>query len=103
MNPFKPGSILVCRWGWEQTNIDFYMVVSTSNTMATLQQVVSVQIPTGDMTYEAMPNTSQTVGEPFRRKVKSCTAKGIEPFCKIEDYASAREWDGKPKHGSSYA
>jgi len=105
-NPFKVGDILYSSWGYDQTNIDFYRVEKVSGGTVTVIQLESEEktdpSPGGagwSMIGKVTP-TNRTKGAAFRRKVQTT---GREPGIKIESYAGAWKWDGKPKQVSHYA
>ena len=64
------GDVLVSSWGYEQTNIDYYLVTK----LVGLQSVQIVQIGqerelTGDMTGRCVPDKSIIKGKPMTKKV----------------------------------
>jgi hypothetical protein len=94
------GTIFVSTWGYDQTNVDFYRVVRSTAASVWLQKVGQrVEEQTGYMSETVMP-TEQTCGEVFRRKVQMY---GDTAYASINDYASAREWSGKPVMQTHYA
>src|SRR5699024_303951 len=97
-HPLKVGDILVSTWGYEQTNVDFYQVVSfNGKTMVTIQQILSERNASdGFMTYTATPRVGEFVGEPMRRKVNA------HGYINLSSFSGASKWNGKPINGSSY-
>lgn len=91
----KPGAILSASWGWEQTNINFFMVKKVSNGWAVVVQLKNSS-KGSDMYSEEMP-TFQEVGEPMRRKMK------YQDSLKISSFMYASLWDGKPEKATHYA
>jgi hypothetical protein len=66
------GTLLCNSWGYEQTNVDFYEVVSRSASGATVQlrQVASHKTTNNNhMTGSAVPVPGQFVGEAFKKCV----------------------------------
>jgi len=97
----KIGDILVCSWGYEQTNIDFYQIIKLTDKTVTVRQIKS-RILEQDSGFGGTvePIKDMFAGEPFRRKIKSHSNN----ICiKITDFSSASLWDGKPEHFTSYA
>jgi len=93
---FKKGDILDSTWGYEQTNVDFYEVVDATEKTVILQKIGSKEERRKEWGhYDAMPDTKQKVGKPFRRK-----ADGT--WVSINSYAGARKWKGKPVDGTDY-
>lgn len=107
----KVGDILISSWGYDQTNIDYYKVVRTTDKSVWIQQVRSkaleqvgwahyVVAPTDDTTYEVRDwNTGELV-----TKSHSITRHKIqEPFSfdkdggywvKLNSFSHAKLWDG---------
>ena len=101
INELNPGDILVSSWGYEQTNIDFFQVIKSTEKMATVQQIRGRIISqNGNMTGTVEPVKNAFEGTPFRRKIKRFSD---ELFISITSFSSASFWGGKPEHYSSYA
>ena len=109
----QPGAIAVSTWGYEQTNVDFYVVLERKvrkdgSTWAKVQQIHAVQTPAElFMQYTAVPFLTAVTGEystkgsPMWRKlgVSDYFGESFSP----ESYSFARPWNGEPVWGSSYA
>lgn len=65
----KVGQIMYDSWGWEQTNIDWYMIVRKTGSSVWLQQIGANVTETGFMSGNSTPNTDKTIGEPFMRRI----------------------------------
>jgi len=100
------GDVLVSSWGWEQTNVDFYKVV----TVVSKRTVEVVRIGTVEaedeetkslaMQGKKLPDDSTSTSRPSRHRVdmgngEACITVGYRQF--------ARPWNGKPVFYSSYA
>lgn len=92
----KEGSILVSSWGYEQTNVDFYVVLKRKNTMAVIQRVGQFREPNRDDSGTCTPDVSKKFDEPFKKKIGNY---GI----RLTSFSSARLWDGRSMDYSSYA
>lgn len=93
----KPGDILSCSWGYEQTNIDFYLVTQTIGTRTIeIQEIGSHIEETGFMSGRSTPDTIRR-GKITRHRVAADNA------VKINSYQRAHLWDGKPEYNSWYA
>ena len=92
-----PGAILYSSWGYEQTNIDFYMVVSRKNDFVILQEVGQHRTYDRDDTGNCTPDVSKKINNPFRKKINNYG--GVN----LNSYSWCGLWDGKPKAWSSYA
>lgn len=102
VHDIKPGDIFYNSWGWEQTNIDFYQVVSTTAKTITIRRI---------MENNTEYNAYQLTGK--KRPVADCfkceaELRKIPYFCRGEwginfENGSGAKWDGKPKDFSCYA
>lgn len=95
----KVGDILVCSWGYEQTNIDWYEVVRVPSTKsAVIREIANAtKEETGFMTGSCTPAPGKYVGEEMTKRV------GHGNSVRIASYSHASPWDGKPERWSSYA
>ena len=91
------GTILYSDWGYEQTNIDFYVIVDRVGITVTLQQIGGVRKYSSDMSGTVTPDIDKKIGEPFKKRINKygCIS--------LESYSSAYIYDGKPKMFSTYA
>ena len=85
VNPYVEEDILVSEWGYDQTNVDFYMVLKVKNKSVYLVKLEK-KIFSGD---NVLP-TNHHKGSPFRRLVTP------RRFVKIDTYEYASKWNGKP-------
>jgi hypothetical protein len=88
------GSVLECSWGYDQTNIDFFKVLSVKNGWAWIVPVAQeiVEYQPSYMGEKVMPLEEVVTGPKFRRKIGA----GGE-YVKIRSYSGASVWNGKPK------
>jgi hypothetical protein len=107
MIQIESGTILYSTWGYEQTNVDFYVVVKGGavGKMIQLQPIRKSYQATGDMTGKVMPLVIDglpfKVGEVLTRKLgPGWNGKG---YVKLTSYSGAQVWDGVAKGVSSYA
>ena len=93
------GSILYSSWGYEQTNIDFYIVIDRRNDFVLLQEIG--QNKNYDNNFndrgKTEPNPSHKIGDPFRKKITKYGSIDINSF------SCARPYDNNPKYWSAYA
>jgi len=93
----KVGQIMYDSWGWEQTNIDFYIIVRRTKAAVWLQKIGASIIETGFMSGNTEPMPEKLIGEPFMRRIGKYGLK-------IESHrGTLRPHDGKPKSCSWYA
>lgn len=93
----KVGDVLNTRWGYEQTNVEFYQVVAVSGVMVTLRQIAATKTDAGFMSGTKVPHPDNFIGEPIRRRANARNSVKIDGVC------GASPWDGKPQHVSWYA
>lgn len=114
------GDILYSSWGYEQTNIDFYKVVKVSEFSVWIQQVNSKitevtgwahenvvptdsserQIRNWDNIPDEWGNINAFITKSYpvtRHKIQEPFAHDTGYWVKINSYAHASLWDGKPK------
>ena len=106
----KVGDILYSSWGYDQTNIEFFKVVKTSEFSVWIQKVGSKVVevtgwahqnvvPTDSSTYEVKnwdaPGYSTNVYPVRRHKIQNSSFSGYG--VSLNSYAAAFLWDGKPK------
>lgn len=65
----KVGDVLVSRWGYDQTNVDFYEVVQASGKFVTVREIAQEIEYDTDMTGSCAPIPGRYIGEPVRKKV----------------------------------
>jgi hypothetical protein len=95
----QPGSILYSSWGYEQTNIDFYVVLERKNDFVIIQEVGQKRSFDDNFNDrgDCVANPEIKIGEPFRKKINKWGA------ISLNTYSYCGLWDGKPKGWSSYA
>jgi len=98
----KVGDVMVCSWGYDQTNVDFYKVVKLiGKSMVELRSIRSARVEDSErphgMACEVIPLPNEEYGEPFRKKASSSNRISMTSF------SSASLWDGKPEYKSWYA
>lgn len=94
------GSILVCSWGFEQTNVDFYQVTDATAQSVTLIQIKSaLREGTAPMTGKSKPVPNSFISTAFRRRVKPCH----RGYCvKINNYSWAYPTTPDAEHYTSW-
>ncbi len=97
------GDIFHASWGYDQTNCDFYQVLSASACFAMLRKIENTTITGDGWTGTAVPvkDAFAEHARPIRRKIQYLDDG--RPAFAIASYASAYPWDGKPKPFTSYA
>jgi hypothetical protein len=108
----KVGDILRCSWGYDQTNIDFYQVVAVvGKASVRIRKLTSKRVGGGTGYDLVVPGDAFAVPMGHREKdpgygdngtlhrVQKTAGYGdLRYSVKIESYAHAYPWDGKPEH-----
>lgn len=64
------GDVLMSMWGYEQTNIDYYLVTQRIGTSSVeIVEIGKIQKETEWMQGKVIPNKDKIIGEPMRRRV----------------------------------
>lgn len=105
----EAGTILYSSWGYEQTNVDFYVVTKGGavGKMIQIQPIQKSYQATGDMTgkvtpvvVDGLPQIKTGSGVLVRKLGPGWDGKG---YVKLTSYSGACVWDGAAKGVSSYA
>lgn len=90
---YQVGDILYSSWGYDQTNVDFYEVVGIGEKSIAIRPIRQkvVKSSEGGADY-VVPRPGRFDGP---KKTKRVRPGGS---IKIESYANAYKWDGKPKY-----
>ena len=72
-HPFKEGTVLYSSWGYEQTNIDYYLVTKCNGQKVELTPIGQnvVEGSYGHDSCRVTPNVDKIIGEPFNKIVTS--------------------------------
>lgn len=90
----RVGQVLVCSWGYDPTNVDFYPVTrKLGRHMVEIRPIAQKRIGEGGGPSEGVvPHVGAFTGEPKRKRP---TAHNT---VRIASYANAYPWDGNPRH-----
>lgn len=87
----KVGDILVSSWGYDQTNIDYYLVTKLlGSAMVEIREIGKKYVDSETTQDKVMPDVGHITGAPMRKKV------GPQGAVRLTSYSSAYPWDGKP-------
>ena len=93
------GLILASHWGYEQTNVDFYIVTEVKGAFCTIEEINAPEKPGATCLegtkYPTLPVV--VTGHGIRRKFKVC---GDRFYVKVHNYASASPWSGEVEYVS---
>ena len=90
---FEPGDIFKSEWGYDQTNVDYFEVISTTEKMLTVCKIEGASSQEeGFMTARCVPAPGQFKGEPFKVLAqKNYDGNGPKDgHFKVASYATAR-------------
>ncbi len=91
----KPGDIMVCSWGYDQTNIDFYQVTDVRGKNVIIREIASKVVESSEHQDTVVPVKDHFIGEPMVKRPGGTTG---HPSIAVHSFASAHLWDGKPEH-----
>ena len=63
------GDILSTCWGYEQTNVEFYQVISKTGAFCEVREIAKRSHDTAYMQSEVSPKQNEFIGEPIRKKI----------------------------------
>ena len=84
----KPGNVFCCSWGYDQTNIDYYQVISVSGQMMTICEIGCDSETTGFAQGESVPLLDAFRGNPKRVKIQRYSMDS-EPYFRVYSFANA--------------
>jgi len=99
-NPVKVNDIFYSSWGYDQTNIDFYMVVDVTKSSVKVVAIGEDRTYTGPMQGNCVPNLSAKGNKIITKRLNYYNNK---PSFKIASYASAYPWNGQPMNFTEWA
>lgn len=94
------GDILVCSWGYDQTNVDFYQVVSVSPNggTCTIREIGVRRLPAGEGADGVFAVRDHFIGEPMTgKRVQRSTGGGGYSVLAFDGH-HAHVWDGRPEY-----
>lgn len=95
---YDVGTILYTMWGYDQTNVDYYVITKIKGVDYTLQKVSKwSEFTSCDAQVKVSPNVCNLIGDPFVRRLNNYGDFNIYSF------ASTSIWDGSPKYATNTA
>lgn len=95
-NSLQIGSIMYSDWGYEQTNINFFLIIDRNKSVLTLQEIGKNKKFEAQDSGTCTPNKNIVLGEPFKRRItKHATIV-------INDCYDASIYNGEELYWSSY-
>lgn len=109
----KPGAVLYSSWGYDQTNIDFCVVLeNTGKTLKCAMVKEEIEKITGDMSENVLPSKEHRNNEPFRLRIsrgknepERAYLVGSYPYCNGQSakrFGYFGIFDGQSKNQSHY-
>lgn len=92
---FKIGDYVSCSWGYDQTNIYFYMITEVVSDSSVRLARVRGQIFKSEETHDLIVPTTEIIGETKLKKVGRNT---LNEYIKFSSFMYGFKWDGKPKY-----
>ena len=90
------GSIMVCGWGYDQTNIDYYQVVNRTPKTVNLVKIGMRQADDGRNVVPVIPSDDEGYDvDTFRRKVKVYNG---DEYVTLNSYMHGSLWSGTPNY-----
>lgn len=107
-SPFEVGDILVESWGYDQTNIDFYQIVRTSEKSVWIKEIAARQISSNGYQDQLVAAPGQFIERGYVRGGGKDNgggrAKRVQwaewgnqprPYVTISSYSNAYPWNGE--------
>ena len=95
----RVNDVLVCSWGYDQTNIDYYQVVAVTNASVKIKKINAQRVESHHGQDEVAPILgSFSTGyksEQMTKRWKPSWDDTQSYSCKISDYSSATLWKGQ--------
>ncbi len=100
LNPVKVNDIFYSSWGYDQTNIDFYMVVEVLNASVKVVSIGEDRTYTGPMQGTCVPNLSTKGTKVMTKRINMVNNK---PNFKVASYAFAYPYNNQPMSFTEWA
>lgn len=94
---YKAGQILYCSWGYEQTNIDFYVILERKNSRVIIQEIGQTRVNGENHdTGTCLPDPQTRLGQPFTKVINKYGN------IRLSSYQTLMIHDGRPMSWSSW-
>lgn len=84
----KVGDVFRSSWGYDQTNVDYYQVLSVSNKTATFCKIARLAESNGYLQGDCVPAPNQFIGKPFKKLIQKSSLES-SAYIKIYSFANA--------------
>lgn len=95
----KPGDIFVSSWGYEQTNVDFYLLQEVKGKTGTFISIGSETVE-GSQYHDSdkvVADPTRMFGEPFKKLISQ---SGQSEYISLKSYEYCHKWSGCSQHRS---
>lgn len=97
----KKGDIFVSSWGYEQTQVDFYLLQKMKGKTGTFVKIGAETVKgsncTSGLADNVMPLKDIVLGEPFKKLI---LAVGKTEHIRLKSYEYCHKWNGSPMYRS---
>ena len=106
LEKIKPGTIFLWSWGYDQTNLDFYQVVSRDGQMVNIREIAQETVK-GSTYSHGMADMRTAIKDaflkdaPIIRKRLQFTNDG-RAYLTMDSFGWCEEWNGEPHYCSWY-
>jgi hypothetical protein len=97
----KVGDVFVSSWGYDQTNIDYYIVRSVKKASVVISPLGQTRNYTGSMQGECVPNITQISDRTITKRIQRNGSNGV--CLKLTSYSWAYPWNGQTNHFTEWA
>lgn len=101
INTIKAGDILSDSWGYEQTNVEFYKVISVKGSVIEIRELKQKTVP--GSTYSHAMADMRIPSEEFVSDAPVIKKIVRSEYIKINESISLSKWNGRPMYCSWYA
>lgn len=87
--PVEAGDVFICEWGYDQTNVDFYQVVSVtpSGKSVRVRPVAAAEVGSSVGSIRVTPLRDRFIGEQFTRRIHH--SDDWHPYFGVASYSTA--------------
>jgi hypothetical protein len=82
------GDVFKCEWGYDQTNIDYYEVISVSGKTATICAIGCLSEETAFMQGDSVPQLGAFIGKPFKKLIQKSSIDS-EAYLTMNSFSTA--------------
>lgn len=99
-HPYNVGDVLVSSWGYDQTNIDFYIVLKVTPRTVTLRELNKEVVRRTDSSEHVAPVLGSYASEHTLKGRRPSACGMVNVGTNFTQYA--RKWDGTPRYQTAF-